>query len=138
VALHNPTGDGSLMPTMFPVTEGAPRAEFLVGAVFPLLLFSVQPDGMVWYRLEPLAVDRFRLAIHPCLPPAAFADPALAPAVEGLRAFLDAIHRQDIGACEGVQRGLRSRLAEPGRLSHLEQAIWQLARWVLERTGAAA
>jgi len=141
VALHNPTGDGAPIPTLFPVSPGldaAQRAEFLVGAVFPLLLFSVQPDGMVWYRLEPLAVDRFGLAIHPCLPPVAFSDPALAPGVEGLRAYLDAIHRQDIGACEGVQRGLRSQLAGPGRLSHLEKAVWQLARWVLERTGAPA
>ena len=44
---------------------------------------------------------------------------------------------QDVAACSGVQRGLRSRLAEPGRFSHLEKPLWQLARWVLEWTGPA-
>jgi phenylpropionate dioxygenase-like ring-hydroxylating dioxygenase large terminal subunit len=32
-----------------------------------------------------------------------------------------------------LQAGLRSRLAEPARCSHLEKALWQLQRFLLER-----
>ena len=134
--LHNPTRDGAPLPLAFPPTSGltdAQRADFLVCAVFPFTLFSVQADSMFWYQLEPTAVDRFRLRIHPCVPEAALADAAYAEALDGFRAFVDLIHRQDIGACQGVQAGLASRLAEPGRYSHLEKALWQLQRFLRER-----
>lgn len=67
------------------------------------------------------------------MPPAAAGDADQAGRVEWLRGFLDVVHRQDIGACEGVWRGLQSRLAAPGRLSHLEKGVWQLARYVAEK-----
>jgi phenylpropionate dioxygenase-like ring-hydroxylating dioxygenase large terminal subunit len=138
--LHNPSRDGAPLPVAFPPTPGltdAQRADFLVCAVFPLTLFSVQPDSMLWYQLEPTAVDRFRLRIHPCVPEAALADAAYAEALDGFRAFADLIHRQDITACQGVHAGLASRLAEPGRYSHLEKALWQLQRFLLERAPEA-
>jgi phenylpropionate dioxygenase-like ring-hydroxylating dioxygenase large terminal subunit len=139
--LHNPTRDGSPLPSSFPETPGlsaAQRARFLVCAVFPFALFTVQPDSMLWYQLEPVAVDRFRLRIHPCVPAAALADDRFRDALAGFRTFADAVHRQDIGACDGVQAGLRSRLAEPGRYSHLEKALWQLQRFLRERLAAEA
>ena len=134
--LHNPTGDGAPLPIAFPATPGLTdeqRADFVVCTVFPFAMFSVQPDSMFWYQLEPLAVDRFRLRIHPCVPEAALADEAYREAIDGARAFVNLIHGQDIAACRGVQAGLRSRLAEPGRYSHLEKALWQLQRFVLAR-----
>jgi phenylpropionate dioxygenase-like ring-hydroxylating dioxygenase large terminal subunit len=137
--LHNPTKGGVPMPASFreprPLSDEQ-RARFVVGAVFPCHLFSVQSGSLVWYLLEPRGPNRFALRIYPCVPPAAPGDADHAGHVEGLRTFLDVIHRQDIGACEGVWRGLQSRLAAPGRLSHLEKAIWQLARFVVERVSA--
>jgi phenylpropionate dioxygenase-like ring-hydroxylating dioxygenase large terminal subunit len=136
VVLHNPTKDGAAIPAVFPATPGLTseqRAKFVVGAVFPFHLFTVQHDSLVWYALEPRGVDRFTLRIHLCTPPASEADAAHAGKVEALRSFLDGVHREDIGACSGVQSGLRSRLASPGRLSHLEKAIWQLNQYVLDR-----
>lgn len=136
VVLHNPTKDGAPIPVLFatrPGLDAAQRAEFVVGAVFPFLLFAVQPDGMFWYRMEPTSVDHFRLFIHPCVPAEAANDPAQQPAIEALRGIGDAIHCQDIEACDGVQRGLAASLAAPGPLSHLEKPIAQLARWWRER-----
>lgn len=133
IALHNPTRDGAPLPTLFatrPKLDDAQRGEFLVGAVFPHLLFSLQPDGMFWYRMEPRAVDRFRLSIHPCLPAEAADEPGFAERVELLRGYIDAIHREDIGACTGVQRGVQARLAQPGPLSQLEKPIAQFHRWL--------
>ncbi|RIL07553.1 MAG: hypothetical protein DCC71_02720 [Proteobacteria bacterium] len=140
VLLHNPTKNGVPIPTVFaprPALGDAQRAEFLVAAVFPFHLFAVQPDSLVWYRMEPLAVDRFRLFIHPCVPAEAADDPAQRPAIEGLRSFLDLVHRQDMEACDGVQRGVGAALAAPGPLSHLEKPIAQLARWWRERMEAS-
>jgi phenylpropionate dioxygenase-like ring-hydroxylating dioxygenase large terminal subunit len=137
--LHNPTRDGAPLPSTFPEAPGltpAQRGEFLVCAVFPFTLFSLQPDSMLWYQLEPVAVDRFRLRIHGCVPAAALEDDRHRDALAWFRAFADTVHRQDIGACEGVQTGLRSRLAEAGRYSHLEKALWQLQRFLRERLGA--
>ena len=37
---------------------------------------------------------------------------------------LRAIHLEDIDVCKGVWRGMHSRYARAGRLSHLEQCIW--------------
>jgi len=142
--LHNPTRDGVPMPAVLPTTPGlddAQRGEFLVGAVFPLLLFSVQHDSLVWYRLSPHAVDRFSLAIHLCVPPETGDDAAgaegVAEGIATMKQYLDAIHQQDIAACQGVYRGLRSRFAAAGPLSHLELAIAQLARFVDDRVGAS-
>ena len=136
ILLHNPTADGGAMHAVLaprPGLDAKQRSEFLVVAVFPHLLFALQPDCMFWYRMEPVAVDRFRLAIHPCVPLDAASDPAQSAALDTLRAIVDAIHRQDIAACDGVQQGLRARLAAPGPLSHLEKPIAQLARWWRER-----
>jgi hypothetical protein len=42
---------------------------------------------------------------------------------------------QDIVACEGVQAGYTSASARSGRYSHLEKALWQFHRWVVDRLG---
>ena len=134
--LHNPTKQQIPIPALFPPTPGlddAQRAEFVVGVVFPFLLFSVQQDGLVWYRIEPRAFDRFVLHIHPCVPPEAAEAPAYEEHLAVMKTYLDGIHRQDIGVCEGVWQGLRSRHAAPGPLSHLEKAIWQFGRFVRSR-----
>ena len=139
--LHNPSRDGAPLPALFPVTQGlspAQRADFVVGAVFPFHLFSVQQDSMLWYQLEPESVVRFRLRIFPCVPAAVLEDAELGAQLPAFRGFVDTIHRQDIEACQGVQRGLGSRLAEPGPLSHLERCVWQLHQYVIGRLAGGA
>jgi phenylpropionate dioxygenase-like ring-hydroxylating dioxygenase large terminal subunit len=141
VVLQNPTKDGAPIPAVFPATPGLSeeqRARFVVGAVFPFHLFSVQHDSLVWYRLEPRGVERFTLHIHLCTPPESEGDPGHAAKADAIRGFLNAIHLEDIAACTGVQAGLRGSLAAPGRLSHLEKGVWQLNRWLLDRIAPEA
>jgi hypothetical protein len=90
---------------------------------------------MLWYHLLPSGAERFTLRIYPCVPEAALRDAGLRERLDGFRSFVDTIHRQDIEACQGVQRGLRSRLAAPGRLSHLERCVAQLHRYVRDGLG---
>ncbi len=107
---------------------GAPP--LVVCGVFPLHLFAPGPDQCVAYELDVDAHDHFRLDIRLLLPEEHAGDPG---PVEALRDFVDLIHRQDVEVCRGVQRGLASPRAQQGRLSHLEKAIWQFDRWVLDR-----
>jgi phenylpropionate dioxygenase-like ring-hydroxylating dioxygenase large terminal subunit len=111
--LENPTVDGS---------QG-----FLVAAVFPLhLLFVSGTDGLAgWYEITDLAAGRFTLNIHILAEPSLAADPAFVEVVKGQ---LNAIHLEDIPACEGVQKGVASPLYEPGPLSPLEGCLWRFHR----------
>jgi phenylpropionate dioxygenase-like ring-hydroxylating dioxygenase large terminal subunit len=133
--LHNPTRSGQASPSLFRVTPGlseAQRADFLVCCAFPSHLFAANPDSAVWYEILPHGPERFTLRVHVCVPQEATdAQGAL------LCSFVDAVHREDMVACASVQEGLRSRLAERGRLSHLEKANWQFHRWIAGRMGAA-
>lgn len=131
--LHNPTRGNAPSPAFFPVTAGlsdAQRADFLVCCVFPLHLFATNPDSIAWYEVVPHGAERFTLRVHVCVPPGVTDEEG-----EGLRSFIDAVHREDIRACTSVQQGLRSTLAARGRLSHLEKCVWQFQRWVSERVG---
>ena len=99
---------------------------FLVCAVLPSHLFSANPDSLVWYQLEPHAIDRFTLRIHVLVPPEHLHDERAAM----LREFVDGVHHEDIAMCSAVQRGVQARLAARGPLSHLERAIAQLHVWL--------
>jgi phenylpropionate dioxygenase-like ring-hydroxylating dioxygenase large terminal subunit len=130
--LHNPTrsGTGASFPPVTPELSDAQRADFLVCCAFPLHLFATQPDSLAWYEISPLGPERFTLRVHVCVPEGISDEQA-----EPLRSFVDAVHREDIRACTSVQQGLRSRLAAPGRLSHLERCLAQFQRWITQQVG---
>ena len=116
-----------------PGTGEAPS--FLVAQVFPTLLFFVQegePIG-VWYELQIDRVDRFGLRIH-VLGTAELAGAEGAAA--SIAAVVRQVHLEDIAVCEGVQRGLASRLWEPGPLALQEGCLARFHRHLAERLGA--
>jgi Ring hydroxylating alpha subunit (catalytic domain) len=88
-----------------------------------------------FYRLFPEGPGRVRLEKLICVPPAvadrATFDAEMAQIVKGFLTIRD----EDVAICRAVQEGLGSRFAEPGRLCHLEKAIWQFARFVADRVG---
>ena len=111
------------------VRPGAPDpSELVVCVIWPHHLFAFSPNLLVWYQLLVDAVDHFTLQIHLCVPTESSADHAQAQ-----RAVVDAVHRQDITACQSVQRGLASSLARPGRLSHLQKSLWHFKQWWSDR-----
>jgi phenylpropionate dioxygenase-like ring-hydroxylating dioxygenase large terminal subunit len=140
IILHNPTKGRVPMPTALPVSPRLTHdqlSEFVVAAIFPFHLFAIAPDSMQYYQIQPLAVDRLTLRIFNCLP-AESQTPEYAGTTESIRDFVNSVHLQDIAACQGVQAGYRSRSACAGRYSHLEKAVWQFHRFVIERLIAAA
>jgi phenylpropionate dioxygenase-like ring-hydroxylating dioxygenase large terminal subunit len=108
---------------------------FWVFQVFPTLLFFQQRGELAvgtWYEMQIDAPDRFRLRIHPLLPaPLAEDEGVVAMTHEVLRA----VHAEDIPMCEGIQRGLRAKLWEPGPLALQEQALVRFHRYLHARLG---
>ncbi len=88
--------------------------------LFPNLLVSLHPDYVMTHRLEPVAPDLTNVYCSWYLPPDA---PESSYAVD----FWDVTNRQDMAACESVQRGLSSPHFRPGPFAPNEDAVHQ---WV--------
>lgn len=126
----NETLEGPFALLENPGHGGAPT--FRVAHVFPTLLF-VAFEGMPigsWYEMQIEGRDRFRLRVHMLASPEIARDPKQAAAlVESARH----VHLEDIPVCEGVQRGIESRLWRPGYLNPREGALVRFQRHLLER-----
>jgi phenylpropionate dioxygenase-like ring-hydroxylating dioxygenase large terminal subunit len=125
------------LPGSFSLLENPPKddsgAPFWVACIFPTTMFALTrgeaPVG-VWYQMNVDRHDHFTLDIHllahrPLADDAAF--------VEAYAQLVTAIHLEDIPMCEGVWKGVRSRYARRGRLSHLEAANWKFYRYLRDR-----
>jgi phenylpropionate dioxygenase-like ring-hydroxylating dioxygenase large terminal subunit len=133
--LHNPIANRDAIPTVLrmPGLAGKERSEFLVIAIFPFHLFAVVPDHAVYYfQVQPISVDRTTVNIAICTPPGS-QGPEYAPMVKGLGEYVATIQQEDIPICTKLQASYGSSLARPGRYSHLEKALWQFHRFLLEQ-----
>jgi Ring hydroxylating alpha subunit (catalytic domain) len=64
---------------------------------------------------------------------AALEQPEYAEKMAAEREYLIVVNDEDIAVNVMQQRGAATRAAVPGRFSHLEKALWQLADYVRER-----
>jgi choline monooxygenase len=83
--------------------------------LFPNLMLNVYPDHVQVNLVLPLGSGRTLVRFDWLVP-----DPSRPGVVEDLErsfAFSDEVQREDAAICEAVQRGLRSRFYERGRLS---------------------
>jgi len=93
-------------------------------ALFPTMMLSLHPDYAVFYTVWPIAADQTRVIcewmVHPEAPTAAGYN--IADAEE----FWDRTNRQDWHICEQSQRGVSSRVYQPGPYSPRESipAAW--------------
>ena len=104
---------------------------FWVGCILPFNLFSlVRQQGMVngsWYQIHLDDHQHFRLDIHILADENMASEPAQ---VDALVDTFKSIHGEDIAICQAVWKGLNSRFHQPGRLSHLEECIWQFQNYL--------
>jgi len=132
----NPTRDGSDFPSILPVAPGLSqrqRTSLQLVTIFPCTLFFMSPDQTSWLHVIPHDAGHHTAHYVPLVQPEALDDPDVEAKLDLARKTLDAVHQQDLVGCAEVQRGLGSRLARPGRFSHLETTIWQLQNWLLDR-----
>jgi phenylpropionate dioxygenase-like ring-hydroxylating dioxygenase large terminal subunit len=133
VTLANETG--RRLPGFLPVA-GIPlkdQAEWGLYLGYPCFMFLTMRDRALWYRLLPVSADRCKLETTMLVARENLTDPDFARAVEAETKMLRDFHGEDMIVNTAVQRGLRSRKAVRGRLSHLEEPIWLIQRYIAAR-----
>jgi len=116
-----------------PTLPAAKAAEWALFLGFPNFLLFGGPDRLIWYRIDPVDAERSKL-LTTVLVPSSYKslegyESKRQAAEQNLRTF----HLEDMEMCEAVQRGFHSRVAGPGRLSHLEMPIWLFQRFLAAR-----
>jgi phenylpropionate dioxygenase-like ring-hydroxylating dioxygenase large terminal subunit len=109
------------------------RREFRLYLVYPYHLLNVLPDRVHWFCLQPMGASRTRLQSNIIVRREAFEQPDYEKKMAAEREFLLVVNDEDIAVNEMQQRGAATGSAAPGRFSHLEKALWQLADYVRER-----
>ena len=111
------------------------RREFRLYLIYPYQLFNVLPDRTFWFCLQPEGPARTRFQAHILVRREALEQPDYRQKMATEREFLVVVNDEDIAVNVMQQRGAATRAAVPGRFSHLEKALWQLAEYVRERIG---
>ncbi|WP_353473294.1 SRPBCC family protein [Salipiger sp. H15] len=110
--------------------QGEERYRTWLLAVYPSLLITLTP-GYFWYlSLTPDGPGHVRILFGGGLHPDFIADPEAAAHFDALKGLLDAVNDEDRGCTERVWKGMQSRFAAPGALSHLERPNYEFARWI--------
>ncbi len=112
------------------------RHEFRLYLIYPYQLLNVMPDRTFWFCLQPDGATRTRFQAHIMVRRDAPEQPGYQERLEAERRFLVLVNDEDVGVNELQQRGAATRAAMPGRFSHLEKALWQLASYVRARLQA--
>ncbi|MCA0995165.1 SRPBCC family protein [Alloyangia pacifica] len=110
--------------------QGDERYRTWLLSVYPALLITLTP-GYFWYlSLTPDGPGQVKILFGGGLHPDFVADPEAAAHFEALKSLLDAVNEEDRGCTERVWKGMQSRFAKPGALSHLERPNFEFARWI--------
>ncbi|WP_108263349.1 aromatic ring-hydroxylating oxygenase subunit alpha [Mangrovicoccus ximenensis] len=113
--------------------KGEDRRRTWLLALYPSLLVTLTP-GYFWYlSLTPDGPDHVKILFGGGLSPDFMADPEAEAHFAALKGLLDEVNDEDRGCTERVWKGMQSRFAAPGPLSHLERPNWEFARWISER-----
>ena len=112
------TGSGAGILTISRSWHGDDKAEYFW--LFPNLMLNLYPDNLQTNVIVPLGVDRTitRFEWYVLDPNS----PGVAEEFARSFAFSDLVQKEDIGICEAVQQGLKSRAYRAGRLSVRREA----------------
>jgi phenylpropionate dioxygenase-like ring-hydroxylating dioxygenase large terminal subunit len=119
-------------PTI-PALDESKKSESGLFLAFPHFLAFVQPDRVIWYRVEPLGPDRMKLLTTMLVPKSTAARGDFPAALECETPPFFEFHLEDMEMCTAVQRGMTSLGAQRGRLSHLEMSVWLVQRYLAAR-----
>jgi phenylpropionate dioxygenase-like ring-hydroxylating dioxygenase large terminal subunit len=121
--------------TPFPIFPGLALEDCVEWGVylgFPNFLLFSAPDRVYWYRLLPTGPETCSLMTTMILPPGARSlenyEETLKTEVQNGIDF----HMEDMEVCTATQRGMNSSGYAQGRLSHLEEPIWQFQKYLAE------
>jgi phenylpropionate dioxygenase-like ring-hydroxylating dioxygenase large terminal subunit len=120
----------------FAPLEGLTRAdktEWGLYLGYPCFMFLTMSDRVLWYRLLPTSAGHCKLRTVTLVMPENRNASDYAATVDTEAEALRAFHLEDMLVNTAVQRGLNSRAAVRGRLSHLEEPIWLIQRYLAAR-----
>lgn len=102
--------------------------------LYPNFMISLSADHVAAFILWPRGPERTTVTCDFLFHPDEMARPDFDPsdAVE----FWDLVNRQDWTVCEGVQRGMRSRVFEHGYYAPMESASLDIRRYWQDRLGS--
>jgi len=124
----------------FTAIEGlseAEQSEWGLYLGYPCFMFLTMPDRVLWYRLQPVAAGRCKLVTSTLIPHENLSRPGLAETIAAETKLLRDFHMEDMMVNTAVQRGLGSGTAVRGRLSHLEEPVWLIQRYLAARAKIA-
>jgi phenylpropionate dioxygenase-like ring-hydroxylating dioxygenase large terminal subunit len=100
--------------------------------IYPSTMFGCTRDCMWWLELHPLSASQTRLIVGSSFPKANIERPDFEEVVERYYNRWDRSIPEDNEISNLQQQGLSSPFARPGRLTHLEPLVHDLANWVLD------
>lgn len=116
-----------------PGLEPWQERDLFASVMYPHFLLAVQGSSVAWYQVLPDAVDHLTLKIHLLVPATTTQIDGFEEARNALRELVSVVHHEDISANDLVWRGLNAGATKQGRLSPLEEAIWQQNQWWLDK-----
>lgn len=119
--------------TAFPIFPGLGLDDCLEWSIYlayPNCLFFNAPDRVYWYRILPTGPATSSLVTTMLVHTKAKEMPGYDVVLQReIQAGID-FHMEDMEMCAATQIGMRSAGYSPGRLSHLEETIWQLQKYL--------
>jgi phenylpropionate dioxygenase-like ring-hydroxylating dioxygenase large terminal subunit len=100
---------------------------------YPCFMILTTHDRVLWYRLSPVSAGHCKLQTMTLVSKESLNAPDYAETLAAETKMLTDFHQEDMFVNTAVQRGLRSRKAVRGRLSHLEEPIWLIHRYIAAR-----
>lgn len=137
--LHKDVPTDFVFQSGLPPFEGMTEEQQRTGSlyhVFPLNLIGTSADALRWTTILPISANETVWVRHFLVRRDALNMPNFAELMETTKANGAVIAAEDVEVNTLQQRGAKSRLAVPGRLSHLEKPVWQLADYVRDRMAA--
>jgi choline monooxygenase len=101
--------------------------------LYPSTMFGCTIDCMWWFEVHPLGPEKIRLIVGSCFPNETIERPDFDEIVQRYNRRWKISVEEDNQISEMQQKGIRSPLAEPGRLSHMEELVHHIANWVADR-----
>ncbi len=134
--LHMPSIESHGADSPLPPRPGLNEAQAnqsLASVIMPTFCWVNSPSVAFWYQLQPKEHDEMTLTIHALAPRELLDGDADGAAGEFLLAVIKGIHDEDIPVNQGPWKGMHAPLTNQGRLSLLEESIWQVNQWWVER-----
>jgi glycine betaine catabolism A len=125
------TASGTTDRAPFPGLNEDERTRHKGELVYPNLMISLSADHVAAFTLWPRSPTATTIVCDFLFAPEEMGRPTFDPA--DAVDFWDIVNRQDWTICEGVQRGMRSRMFESGFYAPMESWSLDIRRYIAER-----